>query len=295
MSDNRIIPAASKQPRPDGPADARRLYEQTPPESAPRWSSTQLLIQVLHEESEVKNDYVREWMRRAFAYRIVRKVFGALAVLACCGTVHAQANPQATAQERRAELNLRSTIESPATPERITPPVGNVAYLHGLGVGTQGYVCLPTANGGVSWTVNNARPEATLFTKIFGEAVQIITHFLSPVENPNKIGPNPPRFGDVTWQSSFDSSRVWAQKANFIQAGTDDSCRNTGSIDCLLLQTIGTDEGPTGGKLLTKTTFIQRLNTKGGSAPTDSCLSPSEIGKQILVPYSADYFFFRAE
>jgi len=266
---------------------SRRLLQ-----SASRWSSTtQLQIQVLHEENEVKNNYVREWMSGAFAYRIVRKTMGALAVLACCGTVHAQGN----GQERKAELNLRGSIESPATPERITPPVGNVAYLHGLGVGTQGYVCLPTANGGVSWTVNNARPEATLFTKIFGEAVQIITHFLSPVENPNKIGPNPPRFGDVTWQSSFDSSRVWAQKANFIQAGTDDSCRNTGSIDCLLLQTIGTDKGPTGGKLLTKTTFIQRLNTKGGSAPTDSCLSPSEIGKQILVPYSADYFFFRAE
>jgi len=247
---------------------------------------------VLQEEKEVKNDYVREWMSGAIGYRIVRKIIGALTVLACCGTVHGQA----IAQERRAELNLRSSIESPVTPERITPPVGNVAYLHGLGVGTQGYVCLPTANGSVSWTVNNARPEATLFTKVFGEAVQIITHFLSPVENPNKIGPNPPRFGDVTWQSSFDSSRVWAQKENFIQAGTDlNSCPNSGSIDCLLLQTIGIDEGPTGGKLLTKTTYIQRLNTKGGSAPTNSCLSPSEIGKQILVPYSADYFFFRAE
>jgi len=56
---------------------SRRLLQ-----SASRWSSTtQLQIQVLHEESEVKNDYVREWMRRAFAYRIVRKVFGALAVL----------------------------------------------------------------------------------------------------------------------------------------------------------------------------------------------------------------------
>jgi hypothetical protein len=244
------------------------------------------------EKKEVKNDYIREWISGTFAYRIVRKVIGALTVLACCGVVYTQANPRGRKAE---ELDLRSSIASPVTPERITPPVGTVAYLHGLGVGTQGYVCLPTANGGVSSTVNNARPEATLFTKVFGESVQIITHFLSPVENPNKIGPNPPRFGDVTWQSSFDSSRVWAQKENFIQAGTDLSCPNSGSIDCLLLQVIGADEGPTGGKLLTRTTFIQRLNTRGGSAPTDSCLSPSEIGKQILVQYSADYFFFRAE
>lgn len=240
----------------------------------------------------MKNDQVSNWMSGAFAYRIIRKVIGALTVLACCGVVHAQSN----AQERKAELKFGSSIASPTTPGKITPPVGNIAYLHGLGVGTQGYVCLPAANGSVSWTVNNARPEATLFTKIFGEAVQIITHFLSPVENPNGIAPNPPRFGDVTWQSSFDSSRVWAQKKDFVHAGDDlASCPNTGSIDCLLLETIGTDEGPAGGKLLSKTTFIQRLNTKGGSAPTDSCLGPSEIGKQILVPYSADYFFFRAE
>ena len=239
----------------------------------------------------MKHDYVGRLMSGCFAYRIVRKVIGALTVLACCGTVHAQGNSQG----RKAELNLGSSIASPVTSETITPGPGNSAFLIGHALGTQGYVCLPAANGGVSWTVNTARPEATLFTKIFGEAVQIITHFLSPVENPNGIGPNPPRFGDATWQSSFDSSRVWAQKQHFITAGTDSSCPNTGSIDCLLLQVIGSDEGPTGGKLLTKTTFIQRLNTNGGSAPTNSCLSPSEIGKQILVPYSADYVFFRAE
>lgn len=200
----------------------------------------------------------------------------------------------ASGQDKKDDTTL-SAVQSPAAPALITPPAGNSAYLAAHGVGTQGYVCLPTGTG-VSWTVNNARPEATLFSNIFGAAVQIITHFLSPVVNPNGIGPNPPRFADVTWQSSFDSSRVWAQKENFIHAGTDpNSCPNTGSIDCLLLQVIGSDEGPTGGKLLTKTTFIQRLNTKGGSAPIDSCLTPAEIGKQILVPYSADYIFFRAD
>jgi hypothetical protein len=123
--------------------------------------------------------------------------------------------------------------------------------------------------------------------------VQIITHFLSPVVNPSDIGPKPPRFGDATWQSSFDSSRVWAQKENFVTAGTDASCPNSGAIDCLLLQVIGSDEGPAGGRLLTKTTFIQRLNTNGGSAPTTGCLVTADVGKQVLVPYSADYFFFR--
>jgi hypothetical protein len=88
---------------------------------------------------------------------------------------------------------------------------------------------------------------------------------------------------------------VWAQKQHFITAGTDRSCPNSGAIDCLLLQVIGTAEGPTGGKSLTKTTFIQRLNTNGGSAPATGCALPGDVGKQALVPYSADYFFFRAD
>jgi len=185
-------------------------------------------------------------------------------------------------------------LSTPITPIKITPEEGNSAFLEGHGVGTQGYVCLPSGSR-ASWTVNNARPEATLFTNLFGAAFQIVTHFLSPVENPNDVGPKPPRFGDVTWQSSLDSSRVWAQKTNFITAGTDASCPNFGAIDCLLLQTIGSDDGPTGGRLLAKTTFIQRLNTKGGSAPASGCSALSDVGKQTLVPYSADYFFFRAE
>lgn len=203
------------------------------------------------------------------------------------------ASPQGKAQQKNEEANF-SSITSPTTPDLITPPLGNSAFLEGHGVGTQGYICLPDGSGGASWTVNGARPEATLFTNILGEAVQIITHFLSPVENPNGVGPNPPRFGDVTWQSSFDSSRVWAQKEHFITAGTDQSCPNSGAIDCLLLQVIGSAEGPTGGKSLMKTTFIQRLNTKGGSAPATGCALSGDVGKQALVPYSADYFFFRA-
>ena len=64
---------------------------------------------------------------------------------------------------------------------------------------------------GASWTVNAARPEATLFTSFFGQDFQIITHFLSPDTNPNEFAPNPLPFGSATWQSSFDSSKVWAQ------------------------------------------------------------------------------------
>jgi len=185
-----------------------------------------------------------------------------------------------------------ANVSSPVTPPIITPD-GNSAFLATHGVGTQGYVCLPTATG-ASWTVVNARPEATLFVSVVGQPVQVITHFLSPNTNPNKFAPNPLPFGNATWQSSFDSSKVWAQVEHAIGAGTDPSCPNTGSIACLLLQVIGAEAGPAGGKSLTKTTFIQRLNTSGGAAPNDGCSVAADVGKQALVPYAADYIFFQA-
>lgn len=222
----------------------------------------------------------------------VRSLYVAALALACAfGTV-----TNAAAQK----------ITSPTTPTRITPPAGNSAFLLGHAVGTQGYVCLPKG-AGASWTVNNARPEATLFTSFFGQDFQIITHFLSPDTNPNEFASNPVPFGSATWQSSFDSSKVWAQvplsnsttppSPAAIPAGSDPSCPNTGSIACLLLQSIGSQQGPTGGKILAKATFVQRLNTKGGSAPddTDGCGSADKVGSQRLVPYTADYYFFRKD
>jgi hypothetical protein len=192
-------------------------------------------------------------------------------------------------------LAQAQSIATPPTPPLITPLPGNVAFLVGHAQGTQGYVCLPTPEG-ASWTVNNPRPEATLFTNIFGAEFQIITHFLSPNTHPVDGVPRPLPFANATWQSSFDSSKVWAATVHAIPAdsGTQ-SCPNTGSIACLLLQTVGAQQGPTGGKGLTDVTFIQRLNTNGGSAPADGCSVAGDVGKQTLVPYSADYYFFHAK
>ena len=189
---------------------------------------------------------------------------------------------------------------APTTPSIITPPPGNSVFLVGHALGTQGYVCLPTSNGAstASWTVKNARPEATLFVRVFGQEFQIITHFLSPDTNPNEAAPKPIPFGSATWQSSLDSSKVWAQVFNStsIPAGSDPaSCPNAGSIPCLLLQSIGSEQGPSGGMTLSKTTFVQRLNTNGGSAPAEGCSTSTDIGNQTLVPYTADYYFYRAE
>ena len=205
----------------------------------------------------------------------VRGVFVAALVLACAfGTVTLAA----------------AQVTPPPVPDTIAVPVGNSAFLVGHATGSQGYTCLPTATGDAAWNPT-ARPEATLFSDLFGQQFQIITHFQSINENPNK-GVIVPLTGNATWQGSLDSSRVWMVKVNGIDAGSDDkSCPNSGSIQCLLLQSVGNAKGPTGGNLLAKTTFIQRLNTSGGAVPTTACT----VGQTQLVGYTADYYFFKAD
>jgi Protein of unknown function (DUF3455) len=239
------------------------------------------------KEKEVNNNCIKQF-QGGVAARMILGSLAAFALLAVSG-VHAQEK----ANDDREQINF--SLIPPVTPTAITPPEGSHLFLVGHAFGSQGYVCLPK-DGSVSWTVNGARPEATLFATFFGEPIQIITHFLSHNDDPK--APQPVAFGNATWQSSFDSSKVWASAtpATTIAAGTDASCPNTGSIACLLLTAIGTEDGPTGGKILSKTTFIQRLKTKGGSAPANpatGCLTTSDVGHQVLVPYTADYLFYR--
>ena len=205
----------------------------------------------------------------------IRSLFAAALVLACAF------GPATVAAAQ---------VMPPPVPSAIAVPAGNSAYLVGHAFGSQGYTCLPTSTGGTAWNPT-ARPEATLFTDLFGSQFQIITHFQSINENP-KAGVIVPPSGNATWQSSFDSSRVWAVKNKGIDPDPSiASCPNSGSIQCLLLQSVGNKKGPTDGNLLFRTTFIQRLRTKGGAVPTSAC----NVGQTQLVPYTADYFFFRAD
>jgi hypothetical protein len=190
--------------------------------------------------------------------------------------------------------------EQPTTPPEITPPAGNVLFLEDHASGTQNYICLPSTNGSSNMWVFFS-PQATLYVNPGNHnKKQVLTHFLSPVPAANaNASPEAActlsgETGEVscpTWQSSLDSSVVWGGEIGSISAGTDASCPNTGSIPCLLLNAVATRRGQSDVDLLSRTTFIQRLNTKGGSAPTGSC----KVGDQALVPYTADYYFYQAE
>jgi hypothetical protein len=136
---------------------------------------------------------------------------------------------------------------------------------------------------GSSFTWAFFGPQATLFKD---NDKQITTHFLSP--NPVEGGT-----ARATWQHSNDGSTVWAA-ATPETTSNDPNYVAPGAIPWLLLQVKGVQAGPSGGDKLTRTTFIQRLNTSGGAAPSTGCAELADIGKKALVPYTTDYFFYKA-
>jgi hypothetical protein len=79
-----------------------------------------------------------------------------------------------------------------------------------------------------------------------------------------------------------------------IAQSSDPAFVQPGAIPWFLLKVVGAQDGPTGGDKLSKTTFIQRLNTSGGVAPSTGCTLSTDVGKMALVPYTAAYFFYRA-
>jgi hypothetical protein len=211
-------------------------------------------------------------------FRTIGGVAVAGMVLAVATTAFTLSSPQA--------VRADGTTPPPLPPGLAPVPEGNKLFLVGHGVGTQNYVCRPSG-AGVAYVLFT--PQATLFDD---DGVQIIAHYFSP--NPSEPNTDPKVVADgairVTWQDK-DSSIVWAKLHQPNGAVTVD--RN--AVPWLLLDETGVQEGPTGGDKLTPTTFIQRLSTTGGLAPSTGCSSLTDVGNQAFVPYTADYFFYKAK
>jgi hypothetical protein len=147
----------------------------------------------------------------------------------------------------------------------------------GHAVGTQNYVCLPSSTG---FTFTLFTPQATLFGN---HDKQLATHYFSP--SPFEAGKT-----RATWQAR-DTSSVWGLVED---TSSDPHFVQPGAIAWLRLKIVGAKEGPSGGDTLMEATYVQRLNTTGGLAPSVGCGSAADVGKQAFVPYTADYFFYAA-
>jgi hypothetical protein len=152
-----------------------------------------------------------------------------------------------------------SDNRAPEVPQEIQIEEGNKVHFHGYAEGVQIY----TWNGN-DW--GNAVPRATLFDE---DGNIVIAHFGTP------NGP--------AWRSNSGSEVVGKLPPKKVTVDRD-------SIPWLLLA--ANPDLTHGPGVLGETTFIHRVNTVGGNAPLVAGLV---IGQVAEVPYTADYFFYRAE
>jgi hypothetical protein len=135
-------------------------------------------------------------------------------------------------------------------------PDGNQLKFFYDAVGVQIYTCSATATG-FGWVFK--APEANLYDK-HGRAAGI--HYVGP-----------------TWEST-DGSKVGAAKVAGFTA-------DPSAIPELLLKAVShTGEGE-----MSEVTYIQRLDTVGGLAPTSGCDS-GHVGDLSRIDYTATYYFY---
>ena len=153
------------------------------------------------------------------------------------------------------------SLQVPPLPSpKLAVPEGNRLAFYNDAVGVQIYGC-QAATGGYAWTFQ--APEATLVDHR-GRAV--IKHYAGP-----------------TWESIADGSKVIASK---VDEFTDDPS----AIPELLLK--ATPQSDTGR--MSEVTYIQRLETTGGRAPSTGC-DADHVGAVARVDYTATYYFYEAK
>src|SRR5262245_6770614 len=149
---------------------------------------------------------------------------------------------------------------APEVPQQISvSSETNKVSLHGFGVGFQVY----TWNG-TSW--GSPIPDALLFDD---DGHVVATHFGVFDDNGRFVGP--------AWQSNSGSKVVGKLPPAAV-------IMDTNAIPWLRLEAL-ISEGP---GVFADTTFIQRVNTSGGKAPSQDGAFIGQVARQ---PYTADYFF----
>jgi hypothetical protein len=164
-------------------------------------------------------------------------------------------------------------VTPPAVPGILTVPAGHKPFAEGHATGTQNYQCRQDG-GQYTWAFTG--PLATIQAS-HGS----IQHFLS--SNPDEGGA-----ARATWQAG-DGSTVWAKK---VQESSDAAFVEPGAIPWFLLEVVGEADGFDGGDRLSQASYIHRVNTSGGKAPTSGC-DASTTGTTQAVAYAADYVFYK--
>ena len=155
-----------------------------------------------------------------------------------------------------------SSAVPPTVPDTIAVPAGSALLFSRHATGAQIYEC---QNG--EWALH--APRALLFDPVSNLADGI--HY-GGIDRGLTPGP--------WWESTEDGSRVRGAKTG------EAASPNAHSIPQLRLEV----KERQGSGAFTPVSYIQRLNTVGGLAPSGRC----KAGAERWVPYTADYYFYAA-
>jgi len=148
----------------------------------------------------------------------------------------------------------------PALPSPVLAvPSGNRLAFHFDAIGVQIYACQATASG-YGWVFQ--APDATLYDDQGNIKAR---HYAGP-----------------TWEYKDGSKVVAAKVAGFTADPT--------AIPELLLKATS----HSGDGRMSDVTYIQRLETVGGLAPTSGC-DATQVGTAARVDYTATYYFYEAD
>lgn len=155
---------------------------------------------------------------------------------------------------------VESALSKSCAPEvdpALKVPDGNKLAFALDAFGYQVYVCQASGTS-FGWTLQ--APDATLYN---AKGKEVGTHYVGP-----------------TWEYKDGSSVVGARLAGYTP--------DTTAIPWLLLQATA----HTGSGKLAPVTYIQRLDTVGGLAPSATTCTAENVGELAPIEYSAVYYYF---
>jgi hypothetical protein len=164
-----------------------------------------------------------------------------------------------TAKGRHSHANGQSALAK-EVPSELMPPASDVLLVELGARGVQIYTCAAKAEDPSAYVWTFKAPQAELFNDD-GEVVG--SHFAGP-----------------TWQAQDGSSVKGAVVARA-------AAPSKNAIPWLLLEAKSHD----GDGVFSTISHIQRLDTKGGVAPSKGC-DATHAGEEVRVPYKATYVFY---
>jgi len=159
-----------------------------------------------------------------------------------------------------ASATVGASAQSMDVPDAVRVPAGHTMSMKVVGVGELTYECRAKTGDAAAFEWVFTGPVAKLLD---GGNKEVGKYYAGP-----------------TWEA-VDGSKITGKQVAVAPAAP-------GSIPLQLVKA----EPATGTGAMSGVTYVQRVNTKGGVAPSDTC-SAQTVGMKKQVPYQADYLFFK--